>query len=62
MTKNALLISVLLVIFKFCQFQYDKLPNLLYRRISLYGLEFLKKREGCKLKAYQDYKKVWTIG
>ena len=62
MTRNVLLISVLLIIFKFCQFQIELLPNVLYRSISLSGLEFLKEREVCVLKAYQDYKGVWTIG
>ena len=51
-----------MIIFKFCQFHYERLPNLPYRRISIYGLEFLKKREGCKLAAYQDQKLVLIIG
>ena len=62
MATNVLLISVLLIIFKFGQFNISTLPNTSYRRISQNGLKFLKEREGCVLKAYQDYKGVWTIG
>ena len=62
MATNVLLISVLLIIFKFGQFYISILPNTFYRRISQNGLKFLKEREGCVLKAYQDYKGVWTIG
>ena len=31
-------------------------------RISQKGLDLLKHYEGCKLKAYQDSKGIWTIG
>ena len=62
MAKDVLLISVLLININFGQFYVSTLPNISYRRISPNGLEFLKKREGCVLEAYQDYKGVWTIG
>lgn len=31
-------------------------------QLSPKGLNLLKQFEGCKLKAYQDQKKIWTIG
>ena len=32
------------------------------RHISQTGIDLIKQYEGCKLKAYQDSAKIWTIG